>query len=127
LNEYSIDLTDLRALASPAVRYCRVLANAMSYSGYVSHAEVVVAFFVSPEGADVWKSGSWMSDEIMSYIIPNYEYVKYDWLAERHALRDHLTFEKIREVAEKYNLDIYTCYDGYELSHVLVLMVRHDE
>ena len=126
MNEYRIDISMLKDLASHAVRYCRVLANAMSYSSYFSHAEVVVAFFVSEE-VDVWKSGSWMSDEIMSYIIPNYEYIKYDWLAERHALKEHLTFEKVREVAEKYNLDIYTCYDGYELSHVLVLMVRHDE
>jgi hypothetical protein len=126
LNEYRIDLSDLKDFVSPQLKYGRVIVSHMFNFAFLAKAEPVLAFFVSPfdNYIDFWASSLWMSESILNDIIQDYYSIKYEWYAPRYALRDRLTFEKIEEIARKYGLDIYYIYDGLEFSIVLVVKPR---
>jgi len=121
---------DLSPLKAQVTRPCRALTfHLYNFLPYYAHIEVVIAFLTSQEGVDIITSKSWMAEEILNYIIPDYWAVRYDYFALREKLREYLTFEKVEETARKYMLDLHICYDGYELVHILIEHppVRRDE
>ena len=112
---------DLSPLKAQVIQPCRAITfHLYNFLPYYSHSEVVIAFLTSPEGVDVVGPRSWMADDILNYIVPDYYNVRYDYFVLKDRLKESLTFEKIDEVVEKHNLSLHVCYDGYELVHILI-------
>ena len=112
---------DLSTLKAQVIQPCRALTfHLFNLLPYYGHRGVIIAFLTSPEGVDVVMSDSWIVEEMLSQIITDYWAVKYDYFSLREKLKESLTFEKIEEMAQKHRLDLYVCYDGYEIVHILI-------